>query len=145
MVCQESDIASLIPAPPGGLTGYERAVELAPVKVKAGGVGLRRGRRNPDTLHVGEALDWWRVEALDDSGPERLLRLRAEMRLPGQGWLELGVRPGEDGTGAVLTQRAIFVPRGLAGQLYWWGVSPFHGAVFSGMVRNLVGAAENAL
>jgi uncharacterized protein YbjT (DUF2867 family) len=106
-----------------------------------GGVGLRRGRRNPARLQVGEALDWWRVEALDDDGPERLLRLRAEMRVPGRAWLELGVSAAAEG-GSVYRQRAVFVPQGLAGQLYWWSVWPFHGIVFGGMTRNIVGAAE---
>jgi hypothetical protein len=106
-----------------------------------GGVGLRRGRRNPARLHVGEALDWWRVETLDDDGPERLLRLRAEMRVPGLAWLELGVSAAPEG-GSVYRQRAVFVPHGLAGQLYWWAVYPFHGIVFGGMTRNIVGAAE---
>lgn len=93
-----------------------------------GGVGLRRGRRDADQLRIGEALDWWRVEELDDG---HLLRLRAEMKVPGVAWLELSVTPADD-RGSVYHQRAIFVPRGLAGQLYWWSVAPFHGAVFVG-------------
>jgi uncharacterized protein YbjT (DUF2867 family) len=104
-----------------------------------GGVGLRRGRRHPDRLSVGEPLDFWRVEALDRPS---LLRLRAEMRLPGLAWLEFRVEP-DDG-GAVLHQRAIFRPRGLAGRLYWWAVWPFHGIVFEGMLRNMALAAEHA-
>ncbi|HEY0640393.1 MAG TPA: SDR family oxidoreductase [Pseudonocardiaceae bacterium] len=103
-----------------------------------GGVGLRRGRRDPGRLHVGEALDWWRVEEVDRG---RLLRLRAEMKLPGLAWLELRVCPAAGG-GATYHQRAVFVPRGLAGHLYWWLVWPFHGIVFGGMVRNIVSAAE---
>lgn len=106
----------------------------------AGGVGLRRGRRDPHRLRVGEALDWWRVEALDRPG---LLRLRAEMRVPGQAWLEITVHPDPAG-GATYRQRAVFEPRGLAGQLYWKGVAPFHGLVFGGMARNITGAAEAA-
>jgi hypothetical protein len=102
-----------------------------------GGVGLRRGRRDPRTLYVGDALDWWRVEAREEG---RLLRLRAEMRLPGLAWLEFHVE--QDGAGARLRQRATFHPRGLLGQLYWWGIAPFHGIVFGGMVRNLTWAAE---
>ncbi len=78
------------------------------------GPGLKRGRRHPDELRVGDALDWWRVEALEEG---RLLRLRAEMKVPGRAWLELGVRTGDTG-GAVYHQRAIFLPRGLAGHLY---------------------------
>ncbi len=105
-----------------------------------GGVGLRRGRRDPRTLRVGEALDWWRVEQVDRP---RLLRLRAEMRLPGQAWLELSVRPDSDG-GARYRQRAVFVPRGFAGHLYWKAVTPFHALVFGGMVRNITAAAERS-
>jgi len=104
-----------------------------------GGVGLRRGRRDPRRLLVGETLDWWRVEEVDRG---RLLRLRAEMRVPGTAWLELRV----DGEGAdvVYRQRAVFVPRGLAGHLYWWAVAPFHRFVFGGMGRNIAAAAARA-
>ncbi len=104
-----------------------------------GGVGLRRGRRDPHTLYVGESLDWWRVEEIE---PGRLLRLRAEMKVPGSAWLELSVEEREGGT--VFHQRAVFVPRGLAGHAYWWSVAPFHGVVFGGMMRNITGAAERA-
>ncbi|WP_194824968.1 SDR family oxidoreductase [Nocardia sp. XZ_19_231] len=103
-----------------------------------GGVGLRRGRRDPHRLHVGEALDWWRVEHLERG---RLLRLRAEMRVPGRGWLELSVTPSDDG-GAHYRQRALFEPHGLAGHLYWKAISPFHAIIFGGMARNITGAAE---
>ncbi|MCA1822185.1 MAG: SDR family oxidoreductase [Pseudonocardia sp.] len=105
-----------------------------------GGVGLRRGRRDPHRLHVGEALDWWRVEYLDRP---RLLRLRAEMRLPGRAWLELEVVPDGD-RGACYRQRALFTPHGLAGHLYWQAIAPFHGVVFGGMARNITGAAERS-
>jgi hypothetical protein len=104
----------------------------------SGGPGLRRGRRHPDDLYVGESLDWWRVEEVDEP---RLLRLRAEMRLPGHAWLELEVRTDTDGA-TVFAQRALFHPRGLAGQLYWWSVWPFHGVVFGEMQRNIARAAE---
>ncbi|ASU78728.1 NAD(P)-dependent oxidoreductase [Actinopolyspora erythraea] len=103
-----------------------------------GGVGLRRGRRDARTLRTGDALDWWRVEQLDEG---RLLRLRAEMRLPGRAWLELGVRP-DSRARTVYRQRAVFVPRGLAGHAYWWAVAPFHGVVFGGMASNIVRRAE---
>jgi uncharacterized protein YbjT (DUF2867 family) len=109
-----------------------------------GGVGLRRGRRDPDRLHTGDALDWWRVERLDDNADRdqgRLLRLRAEMKVPGRAWLEMTVRPGPDG-GSRYHQRAVFLPRGLAGHLYWWAVAPFHGLVFGGMVHNIARTAE---
>ena len=103
----------------------------------AGGVGLRRGRRDPDNLRVGEALDFWRVEEIEDGS---LLRLRAEMRLPGFAWLELRVGTSDGRT--VYTQRALFQPRGLAGHAYWWAIRPFHGLVFGRMARNIAAAAR---
>jgi hypothetical protein len=102
-----------------------------------GGVGLRRGRRHPTRLRVGEALDFWRVEDLERG---RLLRLRAEMRLPGRAWLEMRVI--DRGNTAQYQQRAVFLPRGLLGHLYWHGVAPFHAVVFGGMVRNIARTAE---
>ena len=102
----------------------------------AGGVGLRRGRRDPNRLRVGDAVDFWRVEEIV---PGRLLRLRAEMRLPGLAWLELGVEARDDGS--CYTQRAIFHPHGAAGQLYWWSLKPFHGIIFGAMARNIVSTA----
>ena len=104
----------------------------------SGGPGLRRGRRDPFDLRVGDAVDWWRVEAVDDM---RLLRLRAEMRLPGLAWLDLAVDEDDAGR-TVFRQTAYFHPRGLLGQLYWWSVTPFHGVVFGGMQRNIARAAE---
>jgi len=104
-----------------------------------GGVGLSRGRRDPNRLAAGDSLDWWRVEELDH---ERLLRLRAEMRVPGLAWLEMRVHSGSAAS-SVYRQRAIFHPRGLAGHAYWWAVAPFHGLVFGGMLRNIKAAAEN--
>jgi uncharacterized protein YbjT (DUF2867 family) len=108
--------------------------------VLVGGVGVRRGRRDPQRMRVGEALDFWRVEEIE---PGRLLRLRAEMRMPGDGWLELRADVNPDGT-TRYRQRAIFLPRGLPGQLYWGAVSPFHAAVFGRMLRNIVRAAETS-
>jgi len=111
----------------------------------SGGPGLRRGRRSPSHLAVGDPLDWWRVEEVDD---RRLLRLRAEMRLPGLAWLDLVVEPADgpdgepDGTATVFRQKAYFHPRGLLGHLYWAAVYPFHGVVFGGMQRNIARAAE---
>jgi Protein of unknown function (DUF2867) len=106
----------------------------------AGGVGVRRGRRDPARLVVGDALDFWRVEAMT---PGSLLRLRAEMKLPGLAWLELMV--GRDVRGrTTYTQRAIFQPRGLAGHAYWLSVAPFHGVVFGGMLRNITATAQRA-
>ncbi|ONI69280.1 NAD(P)-dependent oxidoreductase [Kribbella sp. ALI-6-A] len=103
-----------------------------------GGPGLRRGRRNPKDLSVGDPLDWWRVEEIDEP---KLLRLRAEMRLPGLAWLELIVDQDDQGR-TVFRQRALFHPHGLPGQLYWWAIKPFHGIVFGGMQRNIAHAAE---
>ena len=104
-----------------------------------GGVGLRRGRRNAYHLRVGETVDFWRVEELQ---PERLLRLRAEMKMPGLAWLELSVTPTDDEGMSVYQQRAIYHPHGLAGHAYWWSVAPFHGIVFGSMVRNIARTAE---
>ncbi|MYY86741.1 MULTISPECIES: SDR family oxidoreductase [unclassified Streptomyces] len=103
----------------------------------AGGVGLRRGRRDAHRLRVGDSLDFWRVEEIE---PGRLLRLRAEMRLPGLAWLEMRVE--RDASGRTrYSQRALFHPRGLAGHAYWWSVAPFHAVVFGGMARNITKAA----
>lgn len=214
VVCGEHDIAAHIPDPPDGLTGFDRAVELALRKIReadvatrwtsastpgapsdplptdpdwaggtlyvdererfcraepqrlwrvvegiggangwyslpvawrlrglvdrlAGGVGLRRGRRDPARLRVGDAVDFWRVEEIE---PGRLLRLRAEMRLPGRAWLEMSVLPAPGG--ARYRQRAVFHPHGLPGHLYWHAISPFHGLIFGGMPRGIVRAAE---
>lgn len=105
-----------------------------------GGVGLRRGRRDAARLRVGDSLDFWRVEAIE---PGHLLRLRAEMRLPGLAWLEMRVerRPGG---GAHYCQRALFHPKGLLGHAYWWSVAPFHSLVFGGMARNIARAAARS-
>ncbi len=103
-----------------------------------GGPGLSRGRRSPLDLVIGDAVDWWRVEEMT---PATLLRLRAEMRVPGLAWLEL--RVSQDPVGrTIFTQRAVFHPRGLLGHLYWAAVSPFHGVVFGGMQRNVALAAQ---
>jgi len=213
VVCHENDIAEYVPDPQDGLTGFDRAVELALRRIKdadvatrwsnasllgapsdplpsdpdwaggslytdertrettasveslwrviegiggergwysfplawetrglmdrvAGGVGLRRGRRNPDRLFVGESLDFWRVE---ERLPNEMLRLRAEMRVPGQAWLEMSIEHQP----TTYRQRALFHPRGLWGHAYWWMVAPFHGIVFGSMARNIVGAAED--
>ena len=102
-----------------------------------GGPGLRRGRRHPSELQVGEACDFWRVEEIV---PGTLLRLRAEMKVPGLAWLEFHVSPGTAG-GSTLRQRATFFPHGLAGQAYWYSVLPFHGAVFPTMLSRISAAA----
>ena len=104
----------------------------------SGGPGLSRGRRDPARVAVGDALDWWRVEEVR---PLSMLRLRAEMKVPGLAWLELVVE--QDPVGRTLfRQRALFHPRGLLGHAYWWSVSPFHAFVFGGMQHNVALAAE---
>ena len=79
---------------------------------------------------------------MEEIVPGRLLRLRAEMKVPGKAWLEMEVLPAEGG-GSMLRQRAIFFPRGLAGRLYWLAVLPFHGSIFSSMARRITAAAES--
>ena len=100
-----------------------------------GGPGLRRGRRDPVALRLGDALDFWRVEAFE---PPSLLRLTAEMRLPGRAWLQFEVVP--TGAGAHIRQTAIFDPLGLAGLLYWYALYPIHRLVFAGMLRGIAAA-----
>jgi hypothetical protein len=117
----------------------------------AGGPGLRRGRRHPEHLSFGEAVDFWRVIGLERN---RELRLRAEMKLPGEAVLEFTIEP-RDARGdplprdavdraprSLLTQTARFRPRGLAGLAYWYAVAPFHGLVFSRMLRGIQATAE---
>mgnify|MGYP006291903033 CR=1 FL=1 len=102
-----------------------------------GGPGLRRGRRDAEVIYVGESLDWWRVEAVE---PNRLLRLRAEMKLPGTAWLQWEVEP--DGDGARLVQTALFAPHGLGGALYWYALYPLHRLIFTHLVRAIAREAE---
>jgi len=101
-----------------------------------GGVGVRRGRPAPDALHVGDALDFWRVDAYE---PGRLLRLSAEMKLPGRAWLEFVVTPHE--RGAEIRQTALYDPVGLLGLAYWYALVPFHHVVFRDMLANIARAA----
>jgi hypothetical protein len=99
----------------------------------AGGPGLRRGRRDPDALRYGDALDFWRVVGLDK---DRSLSLRAEMRLPGQALLDFKI--GANGSqNCTLRQTALFEPRGLFGLIYWYAVLPFHRVVFNGMLARI--------
>ena len=124
----------------GGRTGWYYGNWLWSVRgfmdLLIGGVGVRRGRRDPEQLRVGDSLDFWRVEVYER--PQRL-RLRAEMKLPGRAWLEFEVVPLEHGS--TIRQTAIFDPRGLGGLLYWYGIYPLHQMVFAGMLRNLARAA----
>ncbi|MET0324347.1 MAG: SDR family oxidoreductase [Ilumatobacteraceae bacterium] len=103
-----------------------------------GGPGLRRGRRSPYDLRIGDAVDFWRVEEIVDG---ELLRLRAEMKVPGRAWLDLGIER-DDADATMFHQRAVFAPRGLWGRAYWYSVLPFHGFVFGGMQRNIAKQAE---
>jgi len=105
-----------------------------------GGVGMRRGRRHPRQLRIGEPLDFWRVEALE---PPHLVRLRAEMKLPGTAWLQFEVLPDVDG--ARIEQTAFFDPHGLLGYLYWYAVLPFHRFVFPGLIRAVRERAETGI
>lgn len=98
-----------------------------------GGVGVRRGRPHPTSIRVGDAVDFWRVEAFE---PDRFLRLRAEMKVPGRAWLEFEVTGNE--SQSTIRQTASFDPVGLAGLVYWYALSPVHHFVFRGMLRNLV-------
>jgi len=106
--------------------------------VLAGGVGMRRGRPDPEHPSPGSTLDFWRVEAYE---PDRRLRLSAEMKVPGRAWLELGVEPAGDGV-TLIRQTAEFEPLGLAGLLYWYALYPVHQWMFAGMLRSLAAAAE---
>jgi hypothetical protein len=125
----------------GGTTGWYYANWLWRLRgfldLLIGGVGVRRGRRDPETLRVGDTLDFWRVEAYE---PDRLLRLAAEMKVPGRAWLEFDV-DASDG-GSLIRQTAIFDPRGLAGLAYWYSIYPLHVLVFAGMLRRIGSAAQ---
>lgn len=124
----------------GGANGWYYANFLWQLRgfldLLVGGVGMRRGRRHPTELVVGDAVDFWRVEAIE---PNRRLRLVAEMKVPGRAWLEFEVEPTE--AGSRLRQTAIFDSVGLLGLLYWYGIYPLHSRVFSGMLRGTARAA----
>jgi len=125
----------------GGASGWYFANVLWRLRgfldLLVGGVGSRRGRRSPDRLSPGDTLDFWRVEAIE---PGRLLRLRAEMRLPGRAWLQFEVDRTEDGS--EIRQTAEFDPVGLIGLSYWYGLWPLHKLVFAGMLRGIGRAAD---
>jgi hypothetical protein len=104
-----------------------------------GGAGMRRGRRDPDRLLAGDTLDFWRVEAIQRN---HLLRLEAEMLLPGRAWLQFDIEA--NGSGSVVRQTAIFDPVGVLGQLYWYLLYPMHQFVFAGMLRGIVRAMEES-
>lgn len=110
------------------------------VDLLAGGVGARRGRSRPDVLRPGDTVDFWRVEQVE---PDRRLRLRAEMKLPGRAWLEFEIEPVAGG-GSRIRQTAAFDPVGVVGLAYWYGLWPVHALVFRGMLQNLARAAEES-
>ncbi len=129
----------------GGATGWYKGASLWRLRgladVLVGGPGLRRGRRDPVGLRVGDTLDFWRVEAFEQ---DQLLRLRAEMKVPGRAWLQFEVSPAADGRGSTISQTAIFDPSGLFGLVYWYALWPFHGYIFGGMLKKLAAAAAQS-
>jgi len=102
-----------------------------------GGVGLRRGRRHPTDVRPGETIDFWRVESVE---PGKVLRLRAEIKLPGEAWIEWEAQQTD--AGADLVQSAWFRPRGLSGRIYWWALFPVHRSVFPRMACRIAATAE---
>lgn len=125
----------------GGQTGWYYGNWLWKIRgfldLLVGGVGVRRGRRHADELRVGDTLDFWRVEEIE---ADNLLRLRAEMKVPGRAWLEFEVT--EDSGISTVRQTAIFDPIGLFGLMYWYALFPLHQFVFAGMLRNICRAVE---
>jgi len=125
----------------GGETGWYYANWLWRLRgfldLLVGGAGMRRGRRDPERLGPGDTVDFWRVEAIE---PDRLLRLSAEMKLPGRAWLQFEVEGDE--SGSTIRQTSIFDPVGLMGLLYWYLLYPLHSRVFAGMLRGIVRAAD---
>lgn len=128
----------------GGRTGWYYADWLWRLRgfldLLVGGAGLRRGRRDPEWPLLGDTIDFWRVEAYE---PDRLLRLFAEMKLPGRAWLQFEVE--EDGNGSTVSQTSIFDPVGLPGLLYWYLLYPVHSLVFAGTLRGIVNAAGSPM
>ncbi len=126
----------------GGKTGWYYGNFLWRIRgfmdLLVGGPGLRRGRRHPVELHVGDTLDCWRVEKIE---APRILRLYAEMRLPGRAWLEFVVTPTD--SGASITQTAMFDPVGLFGIVYWYSIWPLHQFIFAGMLRRVAEAGTS--
>lgn len=126
----------------GGATGWPYANVLWRIRGVAdravGGVGLRLGRRDPDHVRVGDAIDFWRVEEVQ---PPELLRLRDSMKLPGRAWLQYEVLPVDEGRSSQLVQTAFFEPHGLPGLVYWYGLMPVHPTMFKGMITELAARA----
>lgn len=127
----------------GGTTGWYFGQFLWDIRGRLdtvlGGVGLQRGRRDPDLCECGDTIDCWTVEGF---APNRLLRLSADMKMPGRGWLEFEVTPIDGGRRSQIRQTASFDPRGLLGRAYWLALLPFHAVIFRGMLRRIVRLAE---
>jgi uncharacterized protein YbjT (DUF2867 family) len=127
----------------GGRTGWYFATWLWRLRglldLLVGGIGMRRGRRHPIELRVGDAVDWWRVEVIE---PGQRLRLQSEMKSSGRAWLEFEVEPTPDGSGSTIRQTAIYDPVGLFGLAYWYGVYPVHLLVFMRMLKGIARAAR---
>jgi uncharacterized protein YbjT (DUF2867 family) len=125
----------------GGTNGWYYGTSLWKLRgfldLLVGGIGLRRGRKDPEVPHTGDPLDFWRVEAYE---PDRLLRLAAEMRIPGRAWLQFEVTPLADGR-TEIRQTAMFDPAGLAGVLYWYALYPIHRIMFQGMLSRIASRA----
>jgi uncharacterized protein YbjT (DUF2867 family) len=128
----------------GGTHGWYYANFLWTIRgwidLLCGGIGRRRARRDPEQLHVGEVLDWWRVEKYE---PNQRLKLSAEMKVPGRAWLEFEVQPSDHGS--IIRQTAIFDPIGIIGLMYWYGIYPLHAAIFRGMLNRIAIQAEREL
>jgi uncharacterized protein YndB with AHSA1/START domain len=126
----------------GGRTGWYAGAPLWRLRGAfdraCGGPGLRRGRRHPLTVEVGDTIDFWRVEAVE---PDARLRLAAEMRVPGRAWLEFEVRRDGD-AGSELTQTATFAPAGPLGRAYWYALWPAHDVLFRAMLHAIAARAE---
>jgi len=128
----------------GGGTGWYLGNELWKLRgaldVLAGGPGLRRGRRDPVGIRVGDTIDFWRVERFEQ---DRLLGLVAEMKVPGRAWLQFEVEPDDTG-GSTIRQTAIFDPAGVPGLAYWYGLWPIHNYVFGGMLNRIAASLKSA-
>ena len=135
-VSQTPELAFLPIERIGGKTGWYYANFLWRLRgwldLLVGGAGLRRGRRDPEHLKVGDHVDFWRVEQIE---PGRLLQLSAEMKLPGRAWLQFEVEPDGDDGGSLIRQTALFDPFGVAGLAYWYGLWPLHNLIFGRMLQ----------
>jgi hypothetical protein len=124
----------------GGHTGWYLGDQLWELRgaldVLVGGPGLRRGRRDPVGIRVGDTIDFWRVDRFEK---DRLLALVAEMKVPGRAWLQFEVQPNDDG-GSIIRQTAIFDPAGVPGLAYWYTLWPLHSYVFGGMLQRIAAA-----